>query len=167
MTAAPSAQNAAYFRNFIFGVEDSLVSTVGLLAGIVAAGAARSQIILTGVVLICVEGFSMGVGSFLSERSAQEYMAESGGERMSARAAVIMLFSYCAAGLVPLFPYILWEPGTAFWLSIIFSIVALLALGLAGGRTTKTSVWKSGLRMALLGGIAIAIGAAVGTIFKG
>lgn len=28
---------ATYFRNFIFGVEDSLVSTVGLLSGVAIA----------------------------------------------------------------------------------------------------------------------------------
>jgi hypothetical protein len=53
-----------YTRNFIFGSEDSLVSTVGLLAGIVSAGIERKEIIISGIVLICVEAFSMSIGSF-------------------------------------------------------------------------------------------------------
>ncbi len=66
----------SFIRNFVFGVEDSLVSTVGLLSGIAVAGIGRSDIVVTGVVLISVEVFSMGVGSFLSERSAEEYVLQ-------------------------------------------------------------------------------------------
>ncbi|KKS05141.1 MAG: hypothetical protein UU58_C0001G0001, partial [Candidatus Nomurabacteria bacterium GW2011_GWA2_41_25] len=36
-----------YVRNFIFGAEDSLVSTVGLLSGIASAGIARKEIIIS------------------------------------------------------------------------------------------------------------------------
>ena len=61
-----------FVRNFIFGAEDSLVSTVGLLAGVASAGIPRKDIIISGVVLIFVEAFSMGVGSFLSERTTEE-----------------------------------------------------------------------------------------------
>jgi len=66
-----------YLRNFVFGVEDSLVSTVGLLSGIAAAGVAQKDILVSGVVLIFVEAFSMAVGSFLSEEFAEEYVAKS------------------------------------------------------------------------------------------
>ncbi len=62
-----------YVRNIIFGIEDSLVSTVGLLAGIAVGNASIHTILSTGVIYVFVEGFSMAVGSFLSEESAQEY----------------------------------------------------------------------------------------------
>src|SRR5262245_46938731 len=67
----------AYFRNFVFGVEDSLVSTVGLLSGVAIAGLAREEIFLTGVILIFVEAVSMAAGSFLSESSAEEFATHS------------------------------------------------------------------------------------------
>ena len=57
-------KTALYLRNFIFGVEDSLVSTVGLLSGVAVANVDQATIFLTGMVLIFVEAFSMGVGSF-------------------------------------------------------------------------------------------------------
>ena len=53
-----------FVRNFIFGVEDSLVSTLGFLAGIAVAGIATRELVTSGIVLILVEAFSMGVGSF-------------------------------------------------------------------------------------------------------
>src|SRR3972149_7189236 len=109
---------AANMRNFIFGVEDSLVSTVGLLSGVSIAGLSKSSIILTGAVLIFVEAFSMGAGSFLSESSAEEYLKEGDSFKKSAGRGIVMFFSYFLAGFVPLLPYILLEGKTAFWWSI-------------------------------------------------
>jgi VIT1/CCC1 family predicted Fe2+/Mn2+ transporter len=157
--------NSTYFRNFIFGVEDSLVSTVGLVAGVAAAGAAQATILATGAVLIFVEAFSMGVGSFLSETSAQEYKNEFGSGKKSVRAAIIMFVSYFVAGFIPLGPYILMTVGAAFWTSIALSIVALFFLGIASGKVSGSSVFKTAFRMSLLGGLAIAIGVSVGALF--
>ena len=68
--------SALLVRNFVFGIEDSLVSTVGLLSGVAVAAVPRETIILIGVVLILVEAFSMAVGSFLSEQSTEEYVRQ-------------------------------------------------------------------------------------------
>lgn len=158
--------NDSYFRNFIFGVEDSLVSTVGLLAGVAAAQAPKETILTTGTILIFVEALSMGVGSFLSEASAEEYRAEIGGKKKSAKAAVIMFSSYFLAGFIPLSPYIFLPVQIAFWVSIAVSIAALFFLGLTSGRISRSSLWKTGLRMAVLGGLAIIVGVVVGTVLK-
>ena len=158
--------NEVYFRNFIFGVEDSLVSTVGLVAGVAAAGVGRTTVLATGVILIFVEAFSMGVGSFLSESSAQEYRHGSNDNHRSSRSATIMFGSYFVAGFIPLSPYIFLPERFTFWTSIILSVVALFLLGFASGRVSKSSLLKTGLRMALLGGLAIAIGVSIGAIFR-
>lgn len=154
----------AYFRNFIFGVEDSLVSTVGLLSGVAIAGVARETILLTGIVLIFVEAFSMAAGSFLSETSAEEFTTkrEAAASRSFA-AGAIMFASYFAAGFIPLFPYLISTGDSALGYSITFSVLALFGLGLVGGMISKTSVLKSALRMAIVGGIAIAVGVTVGS----
>lgn len=88
----------SYVRNFIFGVEDSLVSTVGLLSGIAIADVGRSTILLTGMVLIFVEAVSMAAGSFLSESSAENYASKHESPlRLSVPASAIMFFSYFLA----------------------------------------------------------------------
>ncbi|MBI4089973.1 MAG: VIT1/CCC1 transporter family protein [Candidatus Kerfeldbacteria bacterium] len=156
---------AMYIRNVLFGGEDSLVSTVGLLSGIAAAGSAQSAVILTGVVLIFVEALSMAVGSFLSENSAEEYLAKA---EVPARDAVIggvlMFFSYFLLGLIPLGPYLIFDVSTAFWFSIALSTAALFGLGLVSGTEFRVHPFKTALRMAVLGGSAIAIGVAVGQL---
>lgn len=154
-----------YFRNFIFGIDDSLVSTVGLLSGIATAGIAKETIILSGVVLIFVEAFSMAAGSYLSEASAEEYSAQDSVQSShSLKASLVMFFSYFLAGFVPLFPYILAPVETAFTLSITLSIAALLVLGAWSGKISNVSILKSAVRMGIIGGIAIALGVVVGVL---
>ena len=157
-----------YLRNFVFGVEDSLVSTVGLLTGIAAAGVTRQTIFLTGMVLVFVEAFSMGVGSYLSESSAEEFVEQAAVPvRNSLGSALIMFISYFVAGFIPLAPYLVIPVTSAFWWSIGFSLLALFLLGMIGGRLSGLSSRRYGFRMLIIGGIAIAIGVLVGTITDG
>jgi len=154
-----------YVRNFIFGAEDSLVSTVGLLTGIVSAGMLQKEIIVSGIVLICVEAFSMSVGSFLSERTTEESIRgydESG----SLLASIIMFVSYFVCGLIPLFPYLITTVDKAFWWSIFASLVSLFVLGFVSAKILKIRILKSALRMLIIGGVAIGLGVVVGIILR-
>lgn len=161
-------QLATFLRNFVFGVEDSLVSTVGLVSGVAIAGASRSSIFLTGMVLIFVEAFSMGVGSFLSEESSETYINQGPAtSRFSFVAAVIMFVSYFLSGFVPLSPYIVAKTTQqAFIASIIASVIALFALGLWGAHLSKLPLGRGGLRMMVIGGLAIGLGVTVGTLMN-
>jgi len=155
----------SYVRNFVFGVEDSLVSTVGLLSGVAAAGMEKGIILLTGLVLIFVEAFSMAVGSFLSDQLAEEYAAKTDLPIMrSFRGAIIMFVSYFVSGFIPLAPYIVLMGNQAFWYSIIFSLASLFVLGAGGSYLSGVNPLKGGLQMAVIGGVAIGIGVSVGSI---
>jgi len=153
----------SYIRNFVFGVEDSLVSTVGLLSGIAATGSSRKIILLSGIVLIFVEAFSMGIGTVLSEQSEEEYLRHKDGPLKLALAnGLIMFISYFVAGFIPLTPYMILQGTEAFWFSIIISILSLATLGVVGGRLFKVDMFRSGLKMAVLGGLAIVVGIIIG-----
>lgn len=156
-----------YTRNFIFGAEDSLVSTVGLLTGITSAGLVRKEIIISGIVLICVEAFSMSVGSFLSERTTEESSPDyQRHESKSLLAAIIMFASYLVCGLIPLFPYLIVPVSEAFWWSIAASLLSLFILGFISAKMLKTNILKSALRMMVIGGLAIGLGVGVGMVVK-
>lgn len=161
-------QLATYLRNFVFGVEDSLVSTVGLISGVAIAGASKSAIFLTGMVLIFVEAFSMGVGSFLSEQSSETYIKQGpSASRLSLGAAVIMFASYFLSGFIPLSPYLIAaDTRQAFVWSILASLIALFVLGMWGASLSKLPKARGGLRMMLIGGIAIALGVSVGVLMN-
>jgi len=156
-----------YTRNFIFGSEDSLVSTVGLLAGIASAGVPRKEIIISGIVLICVEAFSMSVGSFLSESETEESLSKNiNNNSNSITASIIMLVSYIVCGLIPLSPYIFMDTKNAFWSSIVASMVFLFILGLISAKILKIKVLKTTLKMTIMGGLAIGLGVVIGLIIK-
>ncbi len=61
-----------FIREIVFGFEDSLVSTLGVVTGVAAGTQSQFVVVLTGVVLIFVEGLSMAAGSYLSSKSARE-----------------------------------------------------------------------------------------------
>ncbi len=161
-TTAITKINQIYIRNFVFGVEDSLVSTVGLLSGVAVAGVESGTIILTGFVLICVEAFSMGVGSYLSEDTVDEAMRDKVSESKSLKGALVMFVSYLISGFVPLFPYLLSNSSRTIASSVVLTLIALLALGVLSAKLFNISLIKSSLRMLILGGSAIAIGVLVG-----
>jgi len=163
MLRAPQEKNVVYLRNFVFGAEDSLVSTVGLLSGIAIAQVPGNTIFLTGAVLITVEAFSMAVGSFLSEDSAEDYMAQREVPlKTPIVGGVVMFVSYLIAGIIPLFPYKIFPTQQAFVFSILLALAALFVLGLISGRFARVGAVKHGVRMLLVGGIAIGIGMLVG-----
>lgn len=154
---------ALNLRSFIFGIEDSLVSTVGLLSGIAIADVPRSTIILSGIVLIFVEAFSMGAGSFLSESSVEDLTKERAAAKSTVHAGIIMFVSYFVAGFVPLSPYMFLPPSAAFPTSICAALFALFILGIWSGAVTNTPYAKSAVRMFIIGGLAIGVGIAAGT----
>jgi len=154
-------------RNLIFGAEDSLVSTVGLISGIAIAGAPRSSILLTGIILIFVEAFSMAAGSFLSERGTEEIVERKNMPlRYPLLGSIIMFFSYFISGFIPLLPYLLTDVFLAFKISVTLSLIALFFLGALSAQRFGVPPLKSGLRMLIIGGIAIALGILVGNIFS-
>ena len=123
---------------------------------------------IAGVVLIFVEAFSMAAGSFLSERSAEEYVARVG---LSMKYFIIgggiMFLSYFISGFVPLFPYLLFPAGVALPVSVLLGLLLLFVLGVVSAKMfeTRRSI-RSGIRMLLVGGVAILLGVLVGAVFK-
>lgn len=156
-----------YIRNIIFGVTDSLVSTVGLLAGIDASGTSTHIVITTGIIYALVEGFSMAVGSFLSEESVEEYkIKRQVGLTNSITGGAVMFVAFVLASFIPLVPYIYLSSSLAIWGSVILSVFALFVLGVVSAKMSKISILKHGFNMAILGASAIVIGVLVGKFMR-
>lgn len=64
--------SADYIHSSFFGVEDSLVSTTGVLAGIAVAASSKEAILTTAFVVIAVESISMAASEFVSEETEEE-----------------------------------------------------------------------------------------------
>lgn len=153
------------FRNFIFGVEDSLVSTVGLLSGIAAANTSRVTIITTGIVLIFVEAFSMGIGSYLSEETSQQLSSHKKISHLTVlKAALVMFISYLLAGLIPLSPYLLITGPRTEIISILATLFSLVLLGIYSARRFHGNILSKALEMFVLGGLATLVGIVIGSL---
>lgn len=154
--------NSNYFRNLIFGVEDGVVSTVGVLFGLASSHQYNgSQVLLAGFIIVIVEALSMGAGAFLSEESVEEFTKRPGVCSIPLFSGLIMFASYVVGGLLPVMPYAFFRLEVAQIFSIIFALVSLYFLGYLPTRNLK-----SGLRMFLVAGLAIFAGYAIGSIFS-
>lgn len=59
-------------REIVFGVEDGMVSTLGAMTGIAVGSGDKYTVLLAGIVIVAVESISMGIGSFISNKSSIE-----------------------------------------------------------------------------------------------
>ncbi len=212
------------FKEVVFGAEDGMVSTLGSITGIAIGSNNHATVILAGIVIVSVESISMGIGSYLSNRSQEEIdqrkimeeaeelekfpeeekaellhmylndgwskelsvsMSEEvsknkdlflkemvmhelkiGGEEesVSIKGAFSMFFAYIFGGIVPLLAYFFLPIKDAVPVSTIVTLAGLFSLGMITTKFTKQPLLKSGLRVLIMGGIALIAGLLAGTI---
>jgi predicted membrane protein (TIGR00267 family) len=158
-------------REIVFGLEDSLVSTLGTITGIAVGTGSQYIVILSGLVLIASEATSMAAGSYLSTKHAREvemlFHERKGPEvheeaSHPVRAAIVMGVFYLLGGAVPLVSYFLLPVREAVIPAVILTAVCLFAVGVWAASFTRTSKMKSGLEMVAVSLAAALIGYAIG-----
>ena len=155
--------NREYLRSTLFGIEDSLVSTTGLVAGLSVGSADKKVVILAGLVAVIVEAVSMGAGEYISTDALEEMdKLKRHREKPALISGLLMLLSYTISGFIPLLPIMLFDSSYSFILSIVFALIGLFVLGYTKGKLVKTSPIKSALKIFLIGGLAAAIGIIAG-----
>ena len=65
-------ESRSRIREFVFGIQDGLISTVGLLAGVQGATENNIVVIITGVTAMFSGAISMAAGSYLSSGAQKE-----------------------------------------------------------------------------------------------
>ncbi|HEY7554338.1 MAG TPA: VIT1/CCC1 transporter family protein [Candidatus Binatia bacterium] len=65
-------EKRARVREFVFGIQDGLISTVGLLAGIQGATESNTVVIITGLTAMFSGAISMAAGSYLSSNAQKD-----------------------------------------------------------------------------------------------
>lgn len=157
-------------REIVFGLEDSLVSTLGTLTGIAIGSRSTFIVILSGFVLLAAEGMSMAAGSYLSSKYAfdaeQVLHADLDCHIPHAphpiRNAVVMGVCYFVGGFVPLVPYFFLTVPYALILSIPITAVVLFLVGVWSSSFTRRSALRSGIEMVVISFSATFIGYLIG-----
>ncbi len=151
----------------VFGIEDSLISTLGVVTGMASGTGSQSTIVLAGIVLVTVEALSMAAGEMISSQTEIEVDGLNDPHRPIVN-GLVMGVAYVLAGVIPVGPYAMFAPSTALPVSILATALAIFLLG----------VWKNSLvyrsrRSALMSGLELLtitlavslIGYLIGAIF--
>jgi VIT1/CCC1 family predicted Fe2+/Mn2+ transporter len=65
-------ESRARIREFVFGIQDGMISTVGLLAGVQGATESNTVVIITGLTAMFSGAISMAAGSYLSSNAQKD-----------------------------------------------------------------------------------------------
>ncbi len=215
------------FRDVVFGLEDGMVSTLGAITGIAIGSQNHFTVLLAGFVIITVESISMGIGSYVSNRSERDrdisqlrrqkqelhnqmeiekndllaiYQKDGWPDNLARQMAdfvsqnkklmlkekalhelkvlpgkiinpkttgVFMFIAYIVGGLVALVPYLFFAIKIAMPVSILMTLLGLFLLGVLTALYTKQPWFKSGIKILVIGGLALLAGILIGELARG
>jgi predicted membrane protein (TIGR00267 family) len=169
--------NSSSLREIIFGLEDGMVSTMGVITGIAGGTHDSFTIILAGLVIVSVESLSMAAGTYLSNKTEEEYLANATKiplhRRLHLRSiegvktdALFMGLAYIVGGLFPLIPYFFIPVSSGIPVSILLTVLGLVVVGVGKAKLTNTKPFKSALEMVLVSLSATLVGFVIGKVFS-
>jgi VIT1/CCC1 family predicted Fe2+/Mn2+ transporter len=156
-------------RAGVFGVQDGIVSTFGLVMGVAGAQVSPEAVLIAGVAGAFSGAVSMGAGEYVSVKVQREMLAARGtvdedGNVSPHRAAAANSGLFVLGAAFPLVPFLVLVGVPAVVLSTTLSILALFVTGALLTRLTRRSPWVSGARMLVIGGGAGVLGYLVGSL---
>jgi len=156
-------------RAGVFGVQDGIVSTFGLIMGVAGAQVSPEAVLIAGVAGAFSGAMSMGAGEYVSVKVQREMLSARGAVEDDAnvsphRAAAANSGLFVLGAAFPLVPFLFLVGLPAVALSTALSVLALFITGALLTRLTKRSPWASGARMLVIGGGAGVLGYLVGSV---
>lgn len=150
----------------MFGLQDGLVSTTGVVVGISTGIENKAIIVLATLVAVTVEATSMAAGQYSSEKAVHQ-MDKSGKHTDSLlTGATIMFVSYYIGGMFSVLPTVIFPQPLARYIAIISAFAGLLIVGYVKGRIVEHRPLRSAAELLIIGGLATVIGIIVGYFLK-
>jgi len=155
-----------YLRSLMFGLQDGIVSTTGVVVGISTGVSDKAIIVLAALVAVSVEATSMAAGQYSSEKAVHQ-MDKTGKHTDSLLVgAVIMFFAYMIGGMFSILPTLFIDQPEAKLVAILSSFVGLFAIGYMKGLLVEGKPLRSAVELFIIGGVATLIGLVVGHFLK-
>lgn len=155
-----------YLRSLMFGLQDGIVSTTGVVVGISTGVSDKAIIVLAALVAVSVEATSMAAGQYSSEKAVHQ-MDKTGKHTDSLiMGSVIMFFAYMIGGMFSIIPTLLIDQPLARLIAIISSFFGLFLIGYLKGVFVEGKPLRSAIELFIIGGIATTIGLIVGYFLK-
>jgi VIT1/CCC1 family predicted Fe2+/Mn2+ transporter len=155
-----------YLRSGLFGLQDGLVSTTGVVVGISAGVSDKTIIILAAFVAVSVEASSMAAGQYTSEKAVHQLDKTGKHTDNLFIGAGIMFFAYFLAGLVPIIPTVIFNQPEARVISVVAAFIGLFTVGYIKGKIVEHHALRSAIELFVIGGVATIIGLIVGIVLK-
>jgi vacuolar iron transporter family protein len=155
-----------YLRSLMFGLQDGIVSTTGVVVGISTGVSDKAIIILAALVAVTVEASSMAAGQYSSEKAVHQ-MDKTGKHTDNLYiGAFIMFISYLIGGSFSIIPILLLDQPIAKVIAIASAFVGLFIIGYAKGYFVGHKPLRSAIELFIIGSIATTVGIIVGYLFK-
>ncbi len=164
-----------YLSEFVYGGIDGAVTTFAVVAGATGARFDIKILLVLGFANLIADGFSMGVGSYLSTKSEQELMVKRGESISDEPSPVIngatTYAAFIIVGLVPLLAYTyatIFDTATdnLFVIACALTAVAFAGIGLLKSKVAKSSVPKAIAETLVLGVIAAVLSYVLGDVLE-
>jgi VIT1/CCC1 family predicted Fe2+/Mn2+ transporter len=164
--ALKSKLQEAYLRSLMFGLQDGIVSTTGVVVGISTGVSDKAIIVLAALVAVTVEATSMAAGQYTSEQAAHQ-LDKTGSRKDSLFiGTAIMFFAYMAGGMFAIVPTLLFNQPEARFIAIASAFGGLFLIGYLKGYLVEHKPLRSAVELFIIGGIATTIGVIVGYFLK-
>jgi vacuolar iron transporter family protein len=165
-----------YLSEFVYGGIDGAVTTFAVVAGASGAGFSVTVILVLGFANLIADGFSMGVGSYLSTKSELEVKTKHGEDVSDEPSSVIngatTYFSFILFGLIPLLAYTVEEMfdfvdfNNTFVIACVMTALAFTVIGVLKSKVAQTSMVRGVAETLILGIIAAVFAYSLGNILE-
>jgi VIT1/CCC1 family predicted Fe2+/Mn2+ transporter len=174
-TARVAPKSAGLLKAAVYGANDGIITTFAVVAGVAGAGLSPKVILILGIGNLIADGFSMGVGDYLGERSERAAEAKETGQahtRLIWRSGLVTFISFVIAGSLPLLPYVLEWLGFPIalrhqlFISVIATGAALFLVGSLRTFFTGGRWWQNGFEVLGIGAIAATVAYLIGAMIE-
>jgi VIT1/CCC1 family predicted Fe2+/Mn2+ transporter len=163
-------QKYNWLPDFVYGSIDGVVTTFAVVSGVQGANLSATIILILGFANLLGDGFSMGVGKYLSDKAQVDHLKNTNKDLTDInpiKGGLYTFMSFNALGLIPLLGYIvgpmlkLTLDGT-FIFTVVITLASLFLIGVIKGKVVNTSKLFAGLQTMTIGGLAALIAYYVG-----
>lgn len=165
-------------REFVYGGMDGAVTTFAVVTGAAGANLGVRVILILGFANVLADGFSMAVGSYLSEKSEQDLSVHKGESKQEDHesplgASIATFVSFVLVGFIPLAMYLIdyifnleLSNDTLLLYAVTLTLIAFGLIGLLRARITKIKKRQAILESLGLGVAAAIISYGVGNLLE-
>ena len=166
MKRVKEALHEDYLRSLMFGLQDGIVSTTGVVVGISTGVSNKEIIVLAALVAVTVEASSMAAGQYSSEKAVHQMNKIEKHTDNLYIGALIMFIAYLMGGAFSIVPTIAFDQPVARVFTIASAFVGLFIIGYIKGCLVEHKPLRSAIELFIIGSIATAVGVVVGYLLK-